>query len=313
MRIVRRWLRRLGIAIVALFVVVTFAAFAYDAATNGRVAAARSLYAGPYVEADGTQLAYRTWGRRGPPVVLLGGFAEASWIWHAVGPLLAAHHRVLALDLPPFGYSQRRGPYDLAHWAALVRAFDARLHVVRPLVVGHSLGAAVAVEDALERPAAVAGIVLLDGDALPIGGASWVSHLLADPYWTAAFRIVSGSDWIVGRLLRGARDPREPRPSHAQLQRWERPFRVRGTPAAFRQLVGSGGNGVSVQALRRVRVPRLVVWGAHDTVDSVAAGRRTARALRAPFVLVPAAGHLSMLDRPAAVARAIERAAALAG
>jgi pimeloyl-ACP methyl ester carboxylesterase len=61
-----------------------------------------------------------------------------------------------------------------------------------------------------------------------------------------------------------------------------------------------------------VHGPRLVVWGADDTVDSVAAGRATAALLRTRFVEIPAAGHLSMLAAPAAVARAIDEFAARA-
>jgi pimeloyl-ACP methyl ester carboxylesterase len=59
-------------------------------------------------------------------------------------------------------------------------------------------------------------------------------------------------------------------------------------------------------ALRRLRGRRLVIWGAHDTVDEVAAGRRTAALLHARFVLLPAAGHLSMLGAPGRIVRAID-------
>ena len=217
---------------------------------------------------------------------------------------------MFALDLPPFGYTQRRGPFTLAHWVELVRAFDARLGIRRPVLVGHSLGAAVAVAAALARPRTVAGIVLLDGDALPVGGGGrWLSHLLLNPYYTSIFRIVTGSDWLVGRVVRGALDPHARGPSHGQLELWERQFRVRGTANAFRHLFVGGGSGVSIDDLHRVRVPRLVVWGQHDTVDAVDAGKRTAHALGAPFVLVRGAGHLSMLGRPRAVAAAVERLA----
>jgi pimeloyl-ACP methyl ester carboxylesterase len=306
----KRWLGRLGIALGVLVVLVTIASFAYNTATDGREAAAQALYAGPYVVADGTSIAYRRWGHAGSPIVLLGGFVEPSWVWQGVGSALAGRHRVYAIDLPPFGYSERRGPFTLAHWVELVRAFDAKLGIRRPLLVGHSLGAAVAVASALARPDEVAGIVLLDGDALPVGGgARWLSHLLLDPYYTSIFRIVTGSDWLIGRVVRGAHAPQVPKPSHTQLELWERPFRVRGTADAFRHLFAGGGSGVSLAALRRVRVPSVVVWGEHDTVDAVAAGKRTAGALGAPFVLIPGAGHLSMLDRPGAVASAVERAA----
>ena len=301
---VRRWLRRIGIAIAVLFLLVTLASLAYNAATSGRDVAATKLYAGPYVSVDGTSLAYRKWGTHGRAIVLLGGFVEPSWVWHAVGPLLARRHRVFALDLPPFGFSQRRGPYTLARWARLVHGFAARMHLGRPVVVGHSLGAAVAVRLGADEPSAVSRIVLLDGDALPGGGAGWASNLLVPPWYTSAYRIVTGSDWIVRRGLSGAWGGDGPLPA-AAVGEFQRPFHVSGTAAAFRSLLGYGIQGVPPSTLRQVQVPRLVVWGAQDSVDSVAAGRHSATLLHARFVLVPRAGHLSMLAAPAAVAHAI--------
>ena len=61
-----------------------------------------------------------------------------------------------------------------------------------------------------------------------------------------------------------------------------------------------------VPQLRAVRVPALVLWGAHDTVDSVPAGRKSAQALHAPFHLIPGAGHLSMLAAPDAIAKTVD-------
>ena len=303
----RKWLRRIGIAILALVVALTLASVGYNAATTGDSKPARALYPGPYVEVDGTSVAYRRWGRSGTPVVLVAGFVESSWVWHELAPLLAARHRVYALDLPPFGYSQRRGPYSLAHWLDLVRGFETRLGIAQPLVVGHSLGAAVAVGLALRDPHAQRGIVLLDGDALSEGGGpSWLTHLLVPPWYTSVYRIVTTSDWIFRRGLKDAYGKHAPRLDAATLDEWERPFRVAGTAAAFAQMLRYGIQGYRLDDLRRVRGRRLVVWGADDTVDDVAAGRRSARVLRARFVLVPHAGHLSMLANPDAVARAIE-------
>src|SRR3954447_22900216 len=166
----RRWLCRVGVALLVLVLLLTVASFAFNAATSGRERPAAQLYPGPWVTVDGTRVAYRAWGRRGSPVVLLGGAFEPAWVWHEVGPLLARRHRVFALDLPPFRYTARHGPYTLAAWVALVDAFDRRLELSRPLLVGHSLGAGVAVAAALDHPRRVSGIVLLDGDALPVGG-----------------------------------------------------------------------------------------------------------------------------------------------
>lgn len=286
---------------------VTLAAFAFDLATNGGERPAASLYPGPFVRSDGTLLAYRRWDDRGSPVVLLGGAAEPSWVWHEVGPLLArADHRVYALDLPPFGYSQRRGPYTMARWLQLLRGFEQRKHIVRPVLVGHSLGAGVAVAAALANPRHVAGVVLLDGDALAFGGNHrWLADLLLYPYYTALYRLITGSDWIVGRVYRTAWGPNPPPPDPATLAQFERPFRVRGTDAAIKQLFAGGLPGLTLAQLGQLRVPRAVIWGADDTVDALASGRTTAAALHTRLQIIPQAGHLPMLAQPRATANRI--------
>jgi pimeloyl-ACP methyl ester carboxylesterase len=306
----RRWGRRLALALVILFVVVTAAAMGFDVATASDSRPATALYKGPFVRVGGTLVAYRRWGASGSPIVLLGGAAEPSWVWHDVGPLLAAkHHRVYALDLPPFGYTQRHGPYTLAGWLALLSGFDAQLGIHRPLVVGHSLGAGVAVADALDNPSSVSGVVLLDGDALPFGhGAGWLTQLLVYPYYPALYRLLTGSDWLVSRVLRNAWGPNPPRFSHDLLAEFERPFQVQGTAQALKQLASGGIPGVTLPDLHRLIVPSTVIWGAQDTVDSLTSGRATANALHAPLILIPHAGHLSMLANPTAVTAAIERA-----
>ena len=302
---VRRWLRRLALALLLLAVALTLASLAYNAATGDGERPAGALYAGPFLQVGDTRVAYRAWGSAGSPIVLLGGFAEPSFVWDAVGPLLGRTHRVFALDLPPFGYTERRGPYTLAAWAALARGFAAQLRLSRPLYVGHSLGAAVAVQEALSHPADVTGVVLLDGDALA-GGGTWLANLVFEPFYTSLYRILTGSDWVFRRALHSAYGPGAPPITAAEIERWRRPFHVSGTRSAFRALLRRGIQGFRLPDLRRVAVRSLVVWGAHDTVDPVAAGRKTAAALRTKLVLVPGAGHLSPLEQPAAVAAAIE-------
>src|SRR5690348_11741833 len=222
----RRVLRVILRVLLSLFAAVTLAAFAIDVSPLGATRPARSLYAGPYVQVGSTLVAYRRWGTRGTPIVLLGGAAEPTWVWHSVGPRLAAGgHRVFALDLPPFGYTQRDVEPSLRGWLPLLDGFEQRLDIRRPLLVGHSLGAGVAAAEALARPRAVGGIVLLDGDALPFGGGrSWLSHVLVYPWFEAALRLATTSDWLIGRVVRNAWGPRSPKLPHATLAQFERPF-----------------------------------------------------------------------------------------
>jgi pimeloyl-ACP methyl ester carboxylesterase len=302
----RRWLRRIGIAFVALIAAVTLASFAYNAVSGSRTQPATALYPGPFVRLDGSLHAYRRWGTRGTPVVLIGGFAEASWVWERVAPLLARDHVVYALDLPPFGYSERRGPYTLAAWADQVQAFQHAFHLQRPLLVGHSIGAAVVAEVARRDSASLRGIVLVDGDALRGGGGpTWIRRVLIDPYFTSLYRIVLHSDWIVRRILRQAYGTEHPPLDHAMIARWIRPFSVAGTEAALRSAAGHGIAGLQFSQIQEIRIPARVVFGANDDAVPVSSGRRVAAALHAPFVVIPAAGHLALLTAPAAVAAGI--------
>ena len=297
MRIVRRIL----LVVLGVLVALTLASVIYNAATSDPNVPVSALWHGKTL--DGT--AYRVWGTHGTPIVLVGGFIEPSFVWDKVGPLLARNHRVYALDLDGFGYSERHGPWTLTHWGDQVQAFCRSLGLQKPVIVGHSLGAAVAVEAA--RRGLASRIVLLDGDALRSGGPpSWLTSALVHlPYFTTVYRFLLRSPWIVKRIIANAYGPHHPPIDAAQVRRWTNPFRAKDARKALEGMVEHGIAGFSHADLRRVHVQALVVWGAKDDVDPVGEGRRSASDLGARFVLVPDAGHLSMLANALAVARAI--------
>jgi pimeloyl-ACP methyl ester carboxylesterase len=126
--------------------------------------------AGQFVTVDGVRLHYIERGE-GPPVVLLHGNVVTAEDFDTSGvlDLVAQRHRVIAFDRPGFGYSDR--PHGSA-WSAgtqaeLIRDAFTVLGVNRPIVLGHSWGAAVALALGLNHPDAVRGLVLLSGYYYP--------------------------------------------------------------------------------------------------------------------------------------------------
>lgn len=121
---------------------------------------------GRFIEVDGVRLHYLEQGV-GPSVVLLHGNVVTAEDYALSGVLerVAERHRVISLDRPGFGYSDRpRGKaWTPAEQADLLADAFSRLGLDRPVVVGHSLAALVALGLALRHPTAPRGLVLLSG------------------------------------------------------------------------------------------------------------------------------------------------------
>lgn len=307
----RRFARRTFLGLLAVALGVTGCSAIYDVTTSPGTRPARELApAGRFVEVGGVLTHYQRYGDTGTPIVLVGGFLEPSDTWDGVARILARDHRVVAMDLAGFGYSERTGRYELDDWQRQLAGFIRTLGLSRPLLVGHSLGAGVIAAEALAHPNGTRGIVLVDGDALAGGaGPGFLRHLIVDPYRTSAFRIVRGWDWAMRRIIREAYAPDPVRIDARELERWRRPLRVDGTEGALARMLSNGVQGLQIDDLARVRVPASVVFGERDSSVPVASGRRVAGVLHAPVTIVPGAGHLSHITHPVAVARAIARAA----
>ena len=107
-------------------------------------------------------------GGAGPPLLLLHGYPETHVMWHAVAPLLAGSFTVVAADLPGYGDSFRpqvdddHGAHSKRAWAADLVAAMAALGHPRFAVAGHDRGGRVAYRMALDAPAAVTRLAVLD-------------------------------------------------------------------------------------------------------------------------------------------------------
>ncbi|MEA2740738.1 MAG: hypothetical protein QOH05_4045 [Acetobacteraceae bacterium] len=121
---------------------------------------------GSFLMINGIRLHYTDRGQ-GTPVVLIHGNAVTGddWDTSGVADLLLRTHRVIILDRPGFGHSERpRGRlWTAAQQADLIHDALSQLGIERPVVVGHSLGTIVALALAERHQADVAALVLLSG------------------------------------------------------------------------------------------------------------------------------------------------------
>ncbi|WP_028215281.1 alpha/beta fold hydrolase [Paraburkholderia mimosarum] len=125
---------------------------------------------GRFIDVDGVRLHYVEQGE-GPAVVLLHGNTVPLQDFISSGLIggLAARHRVIAFDRPGFGYSERprRRLWTAQAQARTIRSALNQLGVAAPVVLGHSWGALVALEMAIDAESDVNGLVLVSGYYYP--------------------------------------------------------------------------------------------------------------------------------------------------
>ena len=117
-----------------------------------------------HVAREGVKLAVRDFGGSGRDLLLVHGLASTSHIFDLMAPMLTDDFRVVAYDQRGHGKSSKPSSgYGFEAVAGDGAAVIGELHLVRPVVLGHSWGANVALELATRHPGLVSGLVLLDG------------------------------------------------------------------------------------------------------------------------------------------------------
>ena len=131
------------------------------------------------VEVDGVQVFYRAAGDANAPVVLLlHGFPSSSFMFRELIPRLAGEYRVIAPDLPGFGFTEvppeRNYVYTFDHLALTIEAFTQALKLDRYAIYVFDYGAPTGFRLAMAHPEKVTAIVSQNGNAYEEGlGDAW--------------------------------------------------------------------------------------------------------------------------------------------
>ena len=265
---------------------------------------AGTRFAPHFVRVDGTNIRYIDAGR-GPAVLFIHGLGASMYAWrHNLAPVEAAGFRVIALDNRGFGSSDKpaRG-YSNADYARLTVTFMDSLGLADAILVGHSMGGAIAAAVAIAYPARVRGLVLIDAAGRGIRS----PLLLRIATWPIVEPLVSGlrSRWITARVLRSTyADPRKVQPEdvdqyYAPVAEPDFGRALRGVFREFR-FDALGGR------LAGVDRPTLALWGDEDRWIPPQLGMALAAELpRVAFVLVRHAGHAAPEEAPEEVNRSL--------
>ena len=229
-----------------------------------------------------------TFAGRGVPVVCVHGFMLAGTHYPGlVRGLATLGFRAVALDVAGHGGSSmlRTNGHDAEEYSQLLgRALD-ELGIRRAILLGHSAGARLAAQLAVERPDQAIALVLVSA---PLGD-SWDARI-------RLFRLAPPALGTFSALLLANAALRLPPPE--LLAALSQPWRASGLGFS---LLHARPSGPLLEELRATNVPVVFVHGDHDWVVPTAAARDAAHRSGGELVVVPRGTHFWLLDDPEGV------------
>jgi pimeloyl-ACP methyl ester carboxylesterase len=233
-------------------------------------------------------------------VLLVHGLGQNGFTdWLPVMPWLAKRYHVLTIDLPGHGYSTSPlGKYSPHNYARVLQWLLSKHARGAPVVVGHSMGAAVALRLAHEHAASVGRLVLVDAAGI-LHRAAYVKHQAALPLSVEGVpgalkeqvaRIQELGGVVVERMFGMPNDPT--RFLRQYDIAWEVLLRNRADINAALAMIDEDFSA----AVHTLKQPTHLIWGEVDTVAPLRTGRVLARRLpNAQLHVIPGVGHSPML------------------
>jgi pimeloyl-ACP methyl ester carboxylesterase len=254
---------------------------------------------------EGVRVHYQEAGERdAPPVLLIHGFCASTFVWSDVLlPVAAAGFRVIAPDLPGYGFSEkpRAGEYTIEAQARLVIRLMDKLGIERACLVGSSYGGAVASLCALDYATRVERLVLVDAvinddvkrqpmlrlAAAPLVGDIF-SPVLLSTYSLTRWRMRKVYAKGAQQLLGGER-----------MRAHHRPLRASSAHrAVIRTLRRWDASRIEREA-HRIQQPTLLIWGEDDIDIPLEHGQRMFQKIRgARLIVFRRCGHLPQEEYP---------------
>jgi pimeloyl-ACP methyl ester carboxylesterase len=314
MRRVLRWIVRAVVVIVVLAaaVIVAFRLAAAWRETDDAATAAPPT--GRYIATRSGRVFIQEAGPAdGVAVVLFHGTAAWSELWRGtMTALAAAGFHAVAIDIPPFGYSDRPGTYTRLDQAERVGDIIDTLKLPPVIIVGHSFGAGAAVETVLRFPDRIRGVVLIDAAlGLTAPADDGPPALLRNSQLREALvALTITNPLMTRRLLASLIEKKERAADYVTLL--QRPMALKGSTPALSDwlLYFLSGDRAAMSADRsaygRISAPVAIIWGDRDTVTPFAQAEDLRTLMpRATMTVLPGLGHIPQIEDPAAFTQAL--------
>lgn len=239
----------------------------------------------------------------GVPVVLLHGLGLTGALWNRVREGFGTGYQLIIVDLRSAGLTRelQREELSLERWADDLGALLAALGIQRPVLVGHSLGASIALKYALERPDDVRALALIGADAT-LSNLAPRMNASVERIESMGLEAWVDEHWSKNPPFAGESLDRDP-----EILEEYRDLLLQNDPAEYVRQCNAVATAESLEErLGDVTQPALVLIGGKDDRTLPEHGRQlAARLADARVVELPGVGHTLPLEAPEETAAAV--------
>jgi pimeloyl-ACP methyl ester carboxylesterase len=266
-----------------------------------------------FIEVNGINVHYKTYGQGKPVFILLHGFGASLFSWHEVTEPLSNFGTVIAYDRPAFGLTERplewegENPYGPQAQVDLVMGLMDELNIKKAILVGNSAGGTVSMQVALQHPERVEALILVDAAVYAGGGApSWVRLILKTPQMDHLGPLVARQLQAQGiEFIKTAwHDPSKITPDI--FEGYQKPLQAENWDKALWQLTLASQESGLVERLAEITMPTLVITGDDDRIVPTEQSLRLADELpNATLNVIAQSGHLPHEEKPVELMQAV--------
>jgi pimeloyl-ACP methyl ester carboxylesterase len=259
----------------------------------------------------GMQIHFRDEGIKSDstPLLLLHGMSSSLNTWDSVVLYLKNSRRVISIDLPGFGLTgpSTTNTYNYDFYNTFLDSFTNKLSLKNFILVGNSMGGAIAWKYSLHHPQAVQKMILIDAAGYPKKNESGtIGFKIASLPLINNIMLYATPKYLIKKSLESVYYDQSS-VTATQVNRYhDMAIREGNRAAALKIFNGSFATSSPTKPIHQIQTPTLILWGQYDNLISVENAYRFNRDIKDSKVEVyPNVGHVPMEEVPQKVSTSI--------
>lgn len=296
-----------------VFLVLIFGIFAsMSAFRESQISSQAAPTTGKFIQTSAGKIFIQEMGpENGQPLIFIHGSLAWSETWKEVMSNLSSKgYRTIAMDLPPFGFSERphTPSYSTTDQARRILQVVEAMQLKKPILVGHSFGGSPTAEAAMQASEKFSGLVLIDAAVDPnfkpeknqdIFLSTFLKiNFLRNPILSASLTNPQLTRYLLQKFIY---DPNDANDKIVSI--YQQPLKIQGTTNALGDwlpslvFAQSGLLNQSKSSYQNLKLPTLIIWGEKDSVTPISLAYQLDELIpHSELIILEEVGHIPQIE-----------------